>query len=196
MQHIYWGWLHLFGEADGCEDLSELTPQTSGESNTSAPAAEETADQQPEARRQRFRAMMDGEYKDLFTAYFQETFNRRFREQKDIKEELERARSLIENVAGILGVRPEELPQAVQRCADRTFDSADLEQAVRETTARVRAETEAALLAQIRARGLRPAESALHATGESPGLGTVQALSREQRADMARRAAKGERIWF
>ena len=83
--------LSLFGEGlAGGTNEPELTQQATGEE--AIPAAGE---QNEETRKERFKGMMEGEYKDLFQAFFQETFNRRFKEQKGMIEELERARDVI-----------------------------------------------------------------------------------------------------
>ena len=57
-----------------------------------------------------------------------------------------------------------------------------------------RAQTEQRLLASIRARGIRPTESALGASSGNALRRDASQLSRAQRAEVARRAAMGERI--
>jgi hypothetical protein len=201
--------LRLFGE-EGEGEIIEMpvdTPQAncSGEAERSTPAAGESRD--PEERSKAFRALMEGEYKDLFTAYFQETFNRRFREQKEIKEELEASRGVIRAAAEYFGVKKEELLATI-RAEDgkRHASTASVaeqcppvgdrptEQAVQEAVERARLETEQRLIAAIRARGLRPAENALHGGVGAAMQGEVSRLSRQQRAALAKRAAEGERI--
>ena len=56
-------------------------------------SASDAGEQKNTLREEEFRALMEGEYKDLFTAYFQQTFNRRFKEYKQIKCELEECRA-------------------------------------------------------------------------------------------------------
>lgn len=209
--------LCLFGEeVVGGEETSVSTEQTTtGETSESTPAAGEIGTDK--TRREAFRSMMEGEYKELFTAYFQETFNRRFKEQKGMMEELERARGVVKAAAECFGVSEENaLIAAIRTENERKMASADdstshnsqnskteddgmknaIEAAVQEAVRRAREETERAVTESIRARGLRPTENAL-----TPGVGAVSGntaarLSRAQRAEMARRAAKGERIEF
>ena len=91
--------------------------------------------------------------------------------------------------------------------ADRRAAAPPTDQAEREIEERIRTavaeavdaakkETEQNLLASIRARGMRPTESALQSEGERALRPDAARLSREQRAEVARRAAKGETITF
>ncbi|MBQ3483856.1 MAG: hypothetical protein IJA78_06775 [Clostridia bacterium] len=223
MKQFAWRGLGLFGSelGGGDEVLSAVTPQTkeTGEIlEASAPDAGETTARK--TREQEFRARMEGEYKDLFTAYFQETFNRRFREQRSRIEELERAHAVVEAAAERYGtqdvaelltiIRAEKNTASTemetastsatmpQDGAQSTSLDAEFEQrlraAVREAEARVRAETVREVLDSIRARGLRPTEGAL-SKRSGHALGAAR-LSRAQRAEMARRAARGEHIEF
>ena len=204
-----WRLLYLFGEAaeGDTTDLSAPTPQTSeptGDANdASDPAAEDR--ERAKQRSEEFRALMEGEYKDLFTAYFQETFNRRFKEQKEMKEQLTSARAVADAAAECFGATGQELLLALRTEYERRNASADTpkeilidqeasEQKLHEAVAAACAQTEARLLASIRARGMRPAESALCALSGNALRRDASQLSREQRAEVARRAAKGERI--
>lgn len=223
MKQFAWRGLGLFGPelGGGDEILSAVTPQTeqTGDAmEASAPAAGETTARK--TREQEFRARMEGEYKDLFTAYFQETFNRRFREQRSRIEELERAHAVVEAAAERYGTQDvAELLTAIRAepnlapteaeaspTSDKTVQNGTqnapieaefegrLRAAVAEAEARVRAETVREVLDSIRARGLRPTEGAL-STRSGQALGAAR-LSRAQRAEMARRAARGEHIEF
>lgn len=209
-----WCDLTLFGVDDmGGLEVPELTRQATGEQAVeNAPVAEGQSD---EARKVAFRNLMEGEYKDLFHSFFQETFNRRFKEQKSIMEELERARSVIDAVAARYGTRDEEALVTAIRTEMENVASAEAESeglsreemhpaelneaidaAVRAAVERAREETERAVTESIRARGMRPTESAL-----TPGVsgafgGNALRLTRAERAEMARRAARGERIEF
>lgn len=204
-----WSLLRLFGaQVEGeIESTSVPTPQTNetGETENTAPVAEE---QRTEARKEDFKRLMEGEYKDLFTAYFQETFNRRFREQKELKSELEQSRALVQAAADHFGVQPCDLIEAIRTENERKNASAEiaaseqragiteeaLQQAVETAVAKARLETEARLLAGIRARGLRPTENALVGGTGTALRADASRLSRAQRAEIARRAAEGERI--
>lgn len=209
-----WMSLHLFGaQAEGeTEQAPVPTPQAIDESgdtpNESASAAGECSE--AETRRAGFRAMMEGEYKDLFTAYFQETFNRRFKEQKEMKAELTRANVLLDEVAAHFGVERNALQEAIRAenekknapadghaddlPAPREREAEQLQQAVEAAVSAARAEAERSVLAAIRSRGLRPSESALSTQSLDALRGGAGRLSRAQRAEVARRAAKGERI--
>ena len=223
MKQFAWRGLGLFGSelGGGDEVLSAVTPQTeaTGEAmEASAPAAGETTARK--TREEEFRAHMEGEYKDLFTAYFQETFNRRFREQRSRIEELERAHAVVEAAAERYGTQdvaelltairaekntaPTEAeagptsgktePNGAQNTASDAEFEARVRAAVEKAEVRVRAETVREVLDSIRARGLRPTEGAL-STLSGQALGATR-LSRAQRAEMARRAARGEHIEF
>ena len=196
--------LSLFGEGlAGGTNEPELTQQATGEE--AIPAAGE---QNEETRKERFKGMMEGEYKDLFQAFFQETFNRRFKEQKGMMEELGRARDVVSAAAERYGTRDEAaLCAAIRAETEKTAPAetaaepasshavATAEVAIEMAVARAREETERAVTASIRARGLRPAENAL-APGVGAGNRGVARLTRAERAEMARRAARGEHIEF
>lgn len=204
--------LRLFGEESlGDENGSELTQQTeTGEATEmSAPDAGERVD--PQGHEKEFKRLMEGEYKDLFTAYFQETFNRRFREQKEIKEELERKRVLVRAAVEHFGVEESELLSAIrteqekrnastasatQEHVPSSTNDAEIHEALEEAVAAARLETQQQLLATIRARGLRPVENGLSANRGEALRGEASRLSRAQRAELAKRAAGGERIRF
>ena len=209
-----WEPLRLFGaEAEGeTQQRSDPTPQIiedSGEAQANAtPAAGEGTE--GEAREKGFRALMEGEYKDLFSAYFQETFNRRFKEQKEIRAELQRANALLEQAATYFGVEKCALSDTIRAESEKKNASADdgkdeaaqraiseeaMHEAVENAVRVARAEAEQRLLCEIRARGLRPSESALSDVTADAARGRGR-LSKEQRAEVARRAAKGERIEF
>ena len=209
-----WGSLYLFGEeiTDGTEAPAPIPqatqaeaegpPAETGEAKAEGiPAAGESEANGSETRREAFRALMEGEYKDLFTAYFQETFNRRFKEQKETKEELERARAELERVSAFFGTDRAGLAAAMAAAREQQNTAPTREEIAQEVQRRVtdavaaaRLETESQLLAHIRARGLRPAESALSDGTGNALRGGASHLSRAQRAELARRAANGERI--
>ena len=180
---------------EGEQETSDHTPRTRNTGEESAPAAGE---QSNTLREENFRALMEGEYKDLFTAYFQETFNRRFKEHKQIKAELESTRTVlkalkerygeISDEALLAAIRAETIlknaPTEAPKSCEESISEEELEQ--------VRLKAQEQLLAHIRARGMRPAENAL--SQNSAHAGGARRLTREERAEMARRAANGERI--
>ena len=196
------------GECGGdTNETSVHTPQTidSGDMEAAPAAGEQTA-----TREEAFRALMEGEYKDLFTAYFQETFNRRFREQKEMKEAFERNQATLQATAAYLGISEEALPQFVQErgkaadaacvAPDTAREAVDLQaeirRAVAEALTAAKGEMEQQILGSIRVRGLRPGEGALSDGGTDALQRRVGSLSRAERAELARRAAKGEEIKF
>ena len=184
---------------EGENEESDRTPRT--EQTGEAEGAPDAGEQTNASREKAFRALMEGEYKDLFTAYFQETFNRRFKEHKQIKAELERAQAMISVVRERYGecsdeellgaIRAETVSEKAPTEAQKTL-AEESENAPVASAERTRAEAQAQVIAHIRARGLRPAENGLCTLGVAPG-GTGH-LTREERAEMARRAACGERI--
>ena len=198
------GVLALFeGERVGDEELSDRTPRTKETGDEEgAPAAGE---QQGISREEAFRALMEGDYKDLFAAHFQQAFNRRFKEHKQIKEELDSTREVLgavkECFGGLSGdalleaIRAETVLKNAPTAAQKPISQPPCES----TEERVRREVEEAcelarhrLLESIRARGMRPLENGLSTQG---GQGSESLhLTRAERAEMARRAANGERI--
>ncbi|MBO5326891.1 MAG: hypothetical protein J6A84_02070 [Clostridia bacterium] len=204
-----WRLLHLFGEdAEGASTIPPApTPQANEETGDTAKSSDPAAGESERAKRrsEEFRALMEGEYKDLFTAYFQETFNRRFKEQKEMKEQLLHARAVADAAAECFGATGEDLLLALRTEYERRNASADtpredpakqeaLQAQLRAALEAARTETEARVLSGIRARGIRPVESALSETRGNALRCDAAHLSREQRAEVARRAAKGERI--
>lgn len=157
---------------------------------------------------------MEGEFKEEFTAYFNETFNRRFKEQKGLMEELRLARAVVDAAKARYGTEEiGKLPDVIRAdiadtaSAEATAVSRDsagreeetLDVRVREEVAKAvasaRLQTERAVMETIRARGLRPAENALSAFS-SGSRGKMSHLTRAERAEVAMRAAKGEHITF
>lgn len=188
--------LKLFVTA--CEGESEMSDHTPRTTQTGEEGASVAGEQSNTSREEEFRALMEGEYKDLFTAYFQDTFNRRFKEHKQIKTELESTRAVLKAIKERYGEQSDEAlldairaetilknaPTEAQKPPERTVSQEELES--------VRIKAQEQLLAHIRTRGMRPSENALSA--QNSHAGGVQRLTREERAEMARRAANGERI--
>ena len=124
-----WRLLHLFGEdAEGASTIPPApTPQATEETGDTAKSSDPAAGESERAKRrsEEFRALMEGEYKDLFTAYFQETFNRRFKEQKEMKEQLLHARAVADAAAECFGATGEDLLLALRTEHERRNASAD-----------------------------------------------------------------------
>jgi cytidylate kinase len=147
----------------------------------------------------------DAEVKIFMSATPEERARRRFKEQKEMKEQLKSARAIADAAAECFGKTGEDLLLALRTENERKSASADtskessidretLEKQLRAAVETARAETEDRLLASIRARGLRPTESALGVSSGNTLRRDTSQLSRAQRAEVARRAAKGERI--
>lgn len=58
----------------------------------------------PEQKKTEFRNLMQGEYKDEFSAYFQEQFDRRFKDHKSTEEQLKAVKPLMDTLAKRYGV--------------------------------------------------------------------------------------------
>ena len=223
--------LRLFGSPTGDEEtLPEvIPPERTGEEEASDAGKDRTE------TRQKFRALMEGEYKQEFTAYFNEVFAKRFKEQKGLLEELRLARAVVEAATERYGVSEVgKLPDAIRAdsagsapteatakgpieetavaavagtgavcpgqasaAAGEKESTGELDRRIREAVekavADARAETERALTETILARGIRPAENALSPLDSASRTG-VSRLTRAERAAVALRAAKGERI--
>ena len=186
-------------EREGDKNTSDHTPRTEQTGDTDA--AFDAGEQENTLREEAFRALMEGEYKDLFTAYFQQTFNRRFKEYKQIKCELESSRAVLDALHERFGdLAGDALLDAIRAENSSnhapTGAEAPLPEVPRGTTdeqiAEACAEAERRVLAQIRARGLRPAENGVYV--QSTCSTGVTRMTREERAELAKRAERGERI--
>ena len=194
--------LSLFAtEREGENEMSDHTPRTKemGDTDTASDAGE----QANKLREEEFRALMEGEYKELFTAYFQQTFNRRFKEYKQIKAELDDSRAVLSALHDRFGdLTGDALLNAIR--ADTKFENAptaaegpsppaDLTVGKKEIDEAC-AEAERRLLSHIRARGMRPAENGVQVAHSA--LPDVARMTRAERAELAKRVERGERIAF
>ncbi len=191
------------------ETAKEKKEQTS----VSAPAGDtekapaDAGQRREESKEEDFKRLMEGAYKEQFRAYFNETFNRRFREHKEMQKELAAARRVVEAAAARYGTADIDSllayladPGGQEPGAEQAQDAAQParapDQGLEEALERAREEATLALLDSIRARGLRPRENSLLAGGGIGFDNGALRLTRADRAEMARRAAKGERISF
>ena len=166
-------------------------------------SASDAGEQKNTLREEEFRALMEGEYKDLFTAYFQQTFNRRFKEYKQIKCELEESRVLLNAVHERFGdlegdallnaIRANDDHKNAPTEAEKPTPVFDLPNGKREIDEAC-AEAERRLLSHIRARGLRPAENGVQVARNTTL--DVARMTRAERAELAKRVERGERIVF
>lgn len=216
-QEAVWEPLNLFGEAAGDDTMQQpahvpqamIRAEEAATGETDQEGASAAGEQKEEMGREEFLALMEGAYKPHFTAYFQEAFNRRFKEHKEMEQELKRIRGTLTSVTELFGTDEAGLAEAVEaerqkRAAPPSYPeneeqreaerAQEVRQAVEAAVAASRLETESLLLAQIRARGLRPAESALSDGTRDALRGGASRLSRAERAELARRAANGEHI--
>lgn len=161
---------------------TEVSEQCSVAESSQTPEAE--ASERPEERRARYRALITGEFKDLYTADTQRIIDRRFKETRGLQEALEARQGLLDRLCEKLGAE----------------DADGLEEAL---TAEIeRAKAEAAKLAEqrladhIRSAGARPAENGGGGRGTVTAVTDVKGLTKAQRAEFARRCAKGETITF
>ena len=221
--------VRLFGGPTGDEvSFPEVIPPE--KNGAAAPSGEEEASaagKNESETRQKFRALMEGEYKKEFTAYFNEVFAKRFKEQKGLEEELRLARTVVETAAKRYGVSEVgELLNAIRadsavsaptaaateqptkkpgekNAGETAVKTADAEpdgmldrrirEAVEKAAADARAKAERELTQTFLARGIRPAENALSVLPSAAHTGASR-LTRAERAAVALRAAKGERI--
>ena len=194
--------LSLFAiEREGENEMSDHTPRAKemGDESTASAAGE----QANKLREEEFRALMEGEYKELFTAYFQQTFNRRFKEYKQIKAELDDSRAVLnalhERFGDLTGdallnairadKKLEDAPTAAEKPipqVEPTVSKKQIDEAC--------AEAERRLLSHIRARGMRPAENGVQVAHSA--LPDVARMTRAERAELAKRVERGDRIAF
>ena len=190
------------GERVGENEPSDHTPRTqeTGDSESAFDAGK----QETKLREEEFRALMEGEYKELFTAYFQQTFNRRFKEYKQIKAELDSARAVMgalhERFGDLTGdallnaIRAnadfKNAPTEAEKPAPATDDVSVGKRQIDEACA----EAERRVLSHIRARGMRPAENGVQVAHSA--MPDVAKMTRAERAELAKRVERGERIVF
>lgn len=197
---------------------------------------------QSETRRERYRALVTGEFKDLYTADTQRIIDRRFKETRALQETLEAQRPVLERlmeryavggVADLAAAIEAEERERADRDRERqerwnkeveetrgTYPQFDMEEesshplflAMLEAGAPVKLAYEAMHLDQIMAQALRAAEKRLadhiRSGGARPQENGASAqtavasqkdvgrLTAAERAEFARRAARGETITF
>lgn len=150
----------------------------------SSDAGSVTPRETAEARRARYRALVTGEFKDLYTADTQRIIDCRFKETKVLEEALEAQRAALAPLLERYGAA----------------DAAELEAAVEAHVEQVRRQAqrqaEKRLADHIRSMGARPQENGSSAQTAVTALRDVRRLTRSERAEYARRAARGEVITF
>lgn len=164
------------------KELTGGAAQAAEESSDAGSATDPT--DQSETRRERYRALVTGEFKDLYTADTQRIIDRRFKETRELRETLE-----AQNAA---------LAPLLERYG--AADAAELEAAVEAHVEEVRCQTqrqaEKRLADHIRSGGARPQENGASAQTAVASQKDVRRLTAAERAEFARRAARGETITF
>lgn len=89
----------VFGKQDAVmtETATPAAGETKGEGN--AKAGVSTTSDSLEAKREAFRNLIEGEYKDQYTEMFQQSFNRRFRESKGMEASLNAQKPIMDILA-------------------------------------------------------------------------------------------------
>lgn len=116
-------------------------------------------------QRREYEDLISGKYKKFYTEDTQKMINKRFRKYKELEEHAKRLE--------------DEKAQFEQRLKD------EVERSAREATDR--------LISSIRAKHQRPDENGTY-NSKNQSKRDISTLSRSERADMARRASKGEKI--
>lgn len=269
------------GRGEGCgaceDDVSGILPRAAKEPAECAANGSVTAPETPKERLARYRALVGGEFKDLFTADTQRIINQRFKETRGMEERLAAQRPILERLMGRYGLSGEDLAalsaamdaeeaktreetesreaetrrrqeaetrqrQVLERhregfARDRLdrwaremeeavaaypdFDLAEgmgqsvfrgvlrgggsMKQAyealhledIKASAARQAAlEREREITEHIRARGIRPQENAAAAQNALRAKVDLERMTKEERAEVARRAMRGETITF
>ena len=131
--------------------------------------------------REEYDALMKGRFKSFYAEDTQRLINRRFRKYKIMEE---RYKLLEEDVAK----KEAQIAENSERIAG--FDAllrSEIEKAIKETEERV--------IGEIKTKKLRPAENGT-VPQRSASAFDVSKLSRDERANLAKRAAGGEKIKF
>ena len=98
-----------------------VTPPDAGEDRTTgAQAPNQAAD-----RRAAWQALVDGEYKDLFTQDTQRIINARFKQVKGLEQQLSDAREVLELAMGHFGIDDGDVDKLKQAIADRRHSRAE-----------------------------------------------------------------------
>ena len=152
------------------------------------------------ARMERYKALVGGEFKDLFAADTQRIIDKRFKETKGLQETLAAQAPVLERVMGRYGVENGDLDGLMAALdaedARRAQAEQEAQRLLAETARQAAEERERALIQNILARGARPAENGGGTqTGVTARLDPAR-MTAAQRDHIARRAAKGETITF
>lgn len=131
--------------------------------------------------REEYEKLVKSRFKELFDEDVQKLINRRFRKYKILEERYK----ILE---GSLKEKEDAVSAAEKRIAD--FD-----ERLRSEVEKAAENAERSVLERLKARRLRPGEVGI-APRKTASPFDVSGLSRKERADLARRAAGGEKIKF
>lgn len=153
-----------------------------------------------QTREERYRAMVGGECKDLFAADVQRIIDRRFKEMRELQEALAAQRPVLDRLMARYGVENGDLA-ALNTALDeeeerRAQEERELEELLRQTALQAARERERALIQDILARGGRPAENGADAQNGIAARRDPARMTREERAEIARRARYDKTITF
>lgn len=166
-----------FERTDAAESIGEGT-------ESAASVGEGVRDDEPHetekhGEREEYEALIKNRFKELYAEDTQRLINRRFRKYKVMEE---RYRLLEETLAQ----KEAQISESARRIAEfESLLASEVERAARETEERV--------IAEIRAKRIRPSENGALPGRSKPAL-DVSGLTKKERADLAKRAAGGERI--
>lgn len=151
-------------------------------------------------RMERYRALVGGEFKDLYTADTQRIIDQRFKETRGLQEALAAQAPVLERLMGRYGVAPGDLAGLTAALdaeeAARAQAEAEAQRLLAETARKAAEDRERALIQNILARGARPAENGGGAQNGIAVRPDPARMTPAQRAEIARRAARGETITF
>ena len=121
----------VFGKQDAAQTgaASPAAGENMGEGNAKLSAVQTTSDTK-EAKRQAFKDLIEGEYKDQYTEMFQTAFDRRFKESKAMEQSLNAQKPIIDMLAmryGITDGDPAKLQTAIEQ--DEAYWEAAAEEA-------------------------------------------------------------------
>ena len=151
-------------------------------------------------RMERYKALVGGEFKDLFTADTQRIIDQRFKETKGLQEALAAQAPLLKRLMGRYGVESGDL-KALNAALDaedhaRAQAEAEAQRLMAEAVRKAAEERERALIQNSLARGARPSENGGGAQNGIAARPDPARMTAAQRADIARRVAKGETVTF
>lgn len=203
---------------------TEVDIELDGDADTGAETAPNAAEKFREIdERRRCYDEFIGAHKDLFTEDTQKIISKRFKDYKETVEKLDAANEELEILRRELDARrsapcepseeflashpqfslDKELKNKVFSCLYQSgidigtaFDAAHADELIRSAREAALREAADATIQSIRARGTRTREGATSSRGGALLRQSASALSRSERADIARRVMAGERFDF